>query len=138
MKIIIKTFFNILLILFLFFNILYVNAINEWSIEVKVTEPVPWGNCWWPDENWTVTCTIGRWFSSVTLLLWQIIKYFTFIASLWWVLYIIINWILYSMWWMDPGMKDEAKKRIIWTLIWLILLMLSWVILNLIAPWIYV
>jgi hypothetical protein len=39
---------------------------------------------------------------------------------------------------MDQSLKDGAKKRIIQTLLGLVLLMLSGVILNAIAPWIYV
>jgi len=38
---------------------------------------------------------------------------------------------------MDPGMKDEAKKRITATIIGLIILFMSGIILNIIAPWIY-
>jgi hypothetical protein len=88
-------------------------------------------------ENEKYYCEIPKWLSLVTVLLWKIIKYFTFIAALAWVLYIVINGILYSMWWIDQALKDDSKKRITWTLIWLVILFLSWVILNLIAPWIY-
>jgi hypothetical protein len=49
----------------------------------------------------------------------------------------VINGVMYSMGWMDPWMKDEAKKRISKTLVWLILLFCSWILLNIIAPWIY-
>ncbi len=117
-------------------------AEESWSwITVTVTEKIPWANCWdnlaaiW--ENPRYECTIAKWFGSIIKMMWNIIKYFTFIAALWAVLFIIINGIMYSMWWIDSWMKDEAKKRITWTLIWLILLFLSWVILNMIAPWIY-
>ena len=82
-------------------------------------------------------CTVKKWFKSVIIMMWKVIKYFTYIASLWGVLFIIVNGIMYSMWWAEPSLKDEAKKRIVWTLVWLVLLFLSWVILNMIAPWIY-
>jgi hypothetical protein len=65
------------------------------------------------------------------------IKYFTFIAGIGGVLFLVVNGIMYSMGWMDAWMKDEAKKRIWKTLSGLIVLLLSWVILNLVAPWIY-
>jgi len=129
-------------------------AEDSWKVTVIVTESIPWAWCYAINEKWEWTktnplynkdikktqmykCEIEKWFTSVILMLWNIIKYFTFIASLWAVLFIILNWILYSMWGAEPSMKDDAKKRIIWTLIWLVLLLLSWVILNIIAPWIY-
>lgn len=114
------------------------------GIKVKVTEKIPGANCSPLKEDkkneelitW-YECTVAKGFSSVTIMMWNIIKYFTFIAALGWVLFIVINGILYSMWGADDSFKTESKKRIIWTLIWLIVLMLSWVILNVIAPWIY-
>lgn len=117
------------------------NTYAEWDwIEVRVTEKVPWANC---EEDWKIwetqmyKCNVAKGFTSVTKMMWLIIKYFTYIAALGWVLFIVINGILYSMWWAEPSMKDEAKKRIMWTITWLIILLLSWVILNMIAPWIY-
>ena len=116
---------------------------ETWSwITVKVTEKIPWADC---DEITKTndsdiqmySCNVQKWFSSITKMMWAIIKYFTYIAALGWVLFIVINGILFSMGWAEPSMKDDAKKRIIWTLTWLILLLLSWVILNMIAPWVY-
>jgi hypothetical protein len=110
------------------------------GIKVKVTEKIPGANCTEISVDGKITwyeCNVAKGFSSVTTMMWNIIKYFTYIAALSWVLFIVINGILYSMWGIEQSLKDESKKRIIWTLIWLILLMLSWVILNIIAPWIY-
>ena len=124
------------------------------KVTVVVTEAIPWAWCKAVQSDWKTPwfiskeelkawktqmykCEIEKWFTSVIKMMWNIIKYFTFIASLWAVLFIILNGILYSMWGAEPSMKDDAKKRIIWTLIWLVLLLLSWVILNIIAPWIY-
>ncbi len=115
---------------------------SKW-IKVTVTEKIPWANC---EEKWKAEdgetqmyeCTVKKWFWSVIEMLWKIIKYFTYIAALAWVLFIVVNGIMYSMWWADDSFKTESKKRIIATLIWLAVLMLSWVILNAIAPWIYV
>lgn len=128
----------------------YANSDIDW-IKVIVTEKIPGANCKPTtksvsltkktdssiEQATTYTCIVWKGFSSVITMMWKIIKYFTYIASLGWVLFIVINGILYSMWWADPSIKDEAKKRIIATIIWLVLLFLSWVILNLIAPWIY-
>jgi len=116
----------------------------EWDwITVIVTEKIPWANCkesWWKAKEWETQmyeCKVQKWFKSVMIMMWKVIKYFTYLASLWGVLFIIVNGIMYSMWWAEPSLKDEAKKRIVWTLVWLILLFLSWVVLNMIAPWIY-
>ena len=140
-KIIIK----ILIISVIFLNIWFIsNAYAEETtwITVTVTEKIPGAWCTEIKNDkgkitW-YTCTVEKWFWSVVTMMWGIIKYFTFIAWLFGVLFIIVNGIMYSMWWIDASMKDEAKKRITGTIIWLILLLLSWVILNMIAPWIYV
>lgn len=134
-----KTITKIIIAIITIFTIFYLNneivlAKTSAPIVVTVTEAIPWV-CEW--GSWWTTCTVQRGFNSVMQMMWKIIKYFTFIAALWWVLFIVINWILYSMWWMEQSMKDEAKKRIVQTLIWLILLLMSWVILHAIAPWIY-
>ncbi len=118
----------------------------EWEasswIKIEVTEKIPWANCSpkWTAKEWETQmyeCNVEKWFWAVTVMLGRMIKYFTYIAALAWVLYIIINGIIYSMWWADESFKDESKKRIVATLTWLVLLFLSWIILNLIAPWIY-
>lgn len=103
-------------------------------IEVKVTEKIPWADCEW--STWDYTCTVKPGFWTVMQLMGWIIKYFTFLASLGWVLFIVINWIMLSMWGMWWS-KDEIKKRITMTIGWLILLLLSGLILHSIAPWIY-
>lgn len=144
-----KILINILIIIWVlwFINTSSINnTYAEWEetsgIKIIVPEKVPWANCSpkEKDKDWVILnyeCNVAKWFWAVTLMLWNMIKYFTFIAALAWVLYIIINGILYSMWWAEQSMKDEAKKRITATLTWLVLLFLSWIILNLIAPWIY-
>ncbi len=124
------------------------------GIKVTVTEKIPWVWCekitntkdkdWnvikWEAKEWETQmyeCTVEKGFGSITTMLGKIIKYFTYIAALAWVLYIVINGILYSMWWVNDSFKTESKERIITTLKWLIILMLSWIILNAVAPWIY-
>lgn len=101
-------------------------------IKVKVTEKVPWGNCTWDDEKW-YECRIKPWFKSVQAIIWNIIKWFTAICALSWVLFIVINWIMLS----TGTDTSEVKKRIVKWIIWLVLVLLSWVILNMIAPWVY-
>lgn len=126
---------KILLILSIFSFVWMPTVWNTYAvIQVTVAEKIPWAGCTWDGPY---VCNVEEWFTSVTLMIWRIIKYFTYLAALGWVLFIVLNGILYSMWWADQSLKDESKKRIVWTLTWLILLLLSWVILNLIAPWVY-
>lgn len=134
----------ILLSIFIIASFWYSNIYATEAIKVKVTEVMPWMDCWtqdadwkypkvwWTDENPIYECKVESGFWSVQLMLWGIVKYFTFIAGIAGVLFLVINGIMYSMW--D---KEEAKKRITKTLIGLIVLFSSWVILNLVAPWIY-
>jgi len=110
---------------------------SEYStIEIEVWEAVPWANCEKISE-WKYKCTVKAWFWSVQDSIWEIIKYFTFITWLLWVLYIVINWILLSMWWLDSNLQKSTKDNIKKALVWVILLFISWLILNMIAPWIY-
>ena len=111
-------------------------------ITVEVTEKIPWANCTvkkakdWTDIVWKWECKVKSGFWSVMDMIWAIIRYFTYLVWLWAVLRIIINGISYSIswvWWW----KENAKKAITQTLLWIILLLLSWVILNMVAPWIY-
>ncbi len=141
-KILIKILIIIWMISFINTNNITNTYAEETWIKIEVTEKIPWGKCtpkgtpkeWQPQMY---ECNIAKWFWAVTVMLGNMIKYFTYIAALAWVLYIIINGILYSMWWAEQSFKDESKKRIKATLTWLVLLFLSWIILNLIAPWIY-
>lgn len=107
------------------------------SIKVKV--PLDLSKMWLTcePESTYFACTVDTWFASVSTSIWKIIKYFTFITWLAWVLYIIFNWIMLSMAWLDQNMEKQSKDNIKKTLIWLILLLLSWLILNFIAPWVY-
>ena len=151
MKKIIKIFSAVLI----FMSYIWLVLAASWTgyVNVRVTEKIPGANCsqvtlddkvtpldieWWKNgATYVYDCKVEKGPSQIIKTLWNIIKYFTYIASLVWVLFIVYNWILYSMWWIDDSMKEWAKKRIIWTLIWLLILFLSWPFLQLIAPWIY-
>ena len=114
---------------------------EENPIKVTVTENIPWLGC--SEKKWSKTwsllyeCKVQKWFGGVVNMLWGIIKYFTFIALLSAVLFLVIWWIIYSMSWADPSSKEKAKEKITQVLLWLIVLLLSWVILTIIAPWKY-
>jgi hypothetical protein len=105
----------------------YAASINT---DIDISALAPWV-CTWK------SCTVTSWSDAISWILWWIIKYTTFIVWLLAVLFIVINWIMYSMWGMDQSMKEESKKRIIKTLIWIIILLMSGTILNILAPWIY-
>ena len=79
-------------------------------------------------------CPVEKWFNSIQILLGNIIQYATFLIWLVGVLFIVINGILYSI-----GGEDQSsiKDRIVQSVGGLILLLLSGVVLNAIAPWIY-
>ena len=132
----------------IFWNINYVNATEDTKVDVYVTEKIPWAWCEKDDVRTLASssaeveviiykCSIWKWATTIVSTIWAIIQYFTYIAGLIWVLFIVGNGIMYSMWWADQSLKDESKKRIIWTLLWLIILLLSGPILQIIAPWIY-
>jgi hypothetical protein len=111
----------------------------SWDIfaaTIDVTEKIPGANCGPPVNN-IYTCNPGRGFDGVLWVVWAMIKYFTYIASLAAVLFIVINGVLYSMAGINDDLKTGAKTRIVKTLMGLIVLLLSGVILNMIAPWVY-
>jgi len=132
-----KKYIILLFIVLSIFNINILSANEEKnSTKVTVVEYIPGANC---EEKWdnTYECSITHWFDVVTEVMWNIIKIFTWIVVVAWVLFIVINWIMLSMWWMDSSVKEAVKWRITKTIIWLVLLLMSWVILSIIAPWVY-
>jgi len=145
---------KILLLLSIFIIWIFSFQQSTYAVKINVTEYIPWAKCvcawntidwvcYWP-ASWfedyppaVYTCDVWSWMSWVYDTMWALIKYFTLLAAMGWVLFIVINWIQLSMGWMDSGVKESAKKRIVQTISWLVVLLLSWVILNAIAPWIY-
>ena len=128
------------------------SAIQVNAIMVPVTEKIPGIDCQRREKNdngkyqvcplggdaWCrIVCDIWMGFTAVSLIFQGIIKYATFIAALGAVLFIVINGIMYSMSGLDEGMKGKAKGNIMNMLWGIIVLLLSWVILSVIAPWVY-
>lgn len=109
----------------------------EWSVTIQTTVEVPGANCTPADEAGIWNCRIWKWFTPVMLMIGRLIKYFTYLVALSAVLFIVINGILYSMAWINDSLKTGAKERITKTLLGLVILLLSWVILNAVAPWVY-
>lgn len=130
---------KILLILSLFtlVNITTLQASAEDVNVVKVTEEIPGANCVLEQESGLYRCEVKRWFGSIMQVMWQMLKYFTFIAGLLAVLMIVIWWIMYSMWWADDALKTKSKEFITKAILGLIVLLLSWTILYAVAPWVY-
>lgn len=107
------------------------------KIIVNVTENIPGGNCTKITSGtgaWLYQCEVEPGFKSVQKLIGQIIKWFTAITVLAAVLFIVINGIMLIV----GGDDTKAvKDRIVGGIVWLILVLLSGVILNMIAPWVY-
>jgi len=138
MKIIIKIFIILFVILNnIFFTYADTSSWTEHITKVEVVEKVPWRNCKKDEKSWYYVCEIKSWFSSVNDIVWEMIKYITLLTLLRAILFIVISGIMMSMAWADSALKDESKKRVVQWIIWLILVLLSWIILNIIAPWIY-
>jgi len=125
-----------ILIAFLLTSSLFFISGDIFAATIDVTEKIPGANC---TKTWDgiYTCNPWRGFDGVLWVVGAMIKYFTYIASLAAVLFIVINGLLYSMAWINDGLKTGAKERIMKTLMGLIILLLSGVILNAIAPWVY-
>lgn len=119
------------------------------GIKVKVSTYIPGAWCTPPKngagkscdinkDQWCfIECTVQPWFKQVSVMFGYMIKYATFLASLWAVLFIVISGIGYTMSGASGEGGEEAKKHIKQAFIWLAVLLLSWYILYIIAPWIY-
>lgn len=120
-------------------NTAYAEEGKEYTTTVKITEKMP--RTFWvcsDEKEWKYyTCEIKPQFESVLSIITWFIQYFTFITVLAWVFFIVLNSILIIMSWIDSQLKEDAKARMMKTIYWLVLLLLSWVILNAIAPWVY-
>jgi len=134
-KILIKIFL-ILTILFSFWAVSNIYAADT-SI-VQVSAKIPGWNCIYNAEDRVYDCEIWRWFGAFMYLMWEMLKYITFLAGLFSVLALVIGWMMYSMWWANENLKTTAKTYMEKSLIWLVLLLLSWTILYMLAPWVYV
>ncbi len=137
----IKIITKLLLILVIFWMLwAYQNTYAEWENlnVVEVTVQIPWANCVFDWEKNLYVCKTERWFWAIMIVMWEILRYFTFLAWIFSVLALVIWWIMYSMWWANESLKSTAKEYIQKSLFGLILLLLSWTILYMIAPWVYV
>ncbi|MFA5917272.1 MAG: hypothetical protein WC850_03520 [Candidatus Gracilibacteria bacterium] len=134
------------LITILIISSLFYSDIYAGTIKVRVPSKVPGVDCTVPaDALYDIKtqlpmqyeCTVETGFGSINKGIGQIIKYFTFITGLAGVLYIIVNGIMLSMAGLNEKLKEDAKNNIQKTILGLILLLLSGLFLNFIAPWVY-
>jgi len=93
--------------------------------------PVMGGTC---TDSW---CNIWVDESPLQNFIWKFTKYFAFLTILIAVLLIVVNGIYYSMSWLDEWMKTKSKERIVKTIQWIVLLLLSGIILKILFPWIF-
>lgn len=106
-----------------------------------VTEKIPGANCTDAGRGSTQTtrlykCTVGKGFDTVVGVLGSLIKYATYLTGLIGVLMIVLSGIQYSL---SGGGEDakKAKGRIMQLVTGLVLLFLTGLILNTVAPWVY-
>lgn len=127
-----------IILLFITFSIIFFHS-ESYADTYKIKVPIDFSEMWLScEKDWDYyKCTIEPWFWSIQKSIWKIIQYLTFIAWLAWVLYIIFNWIMLSMAWLDQEKEKSAKDHVKKALLWLVLLLLSWALLNFIAPWVY-
>lgn len=112
---------------------------SDFSIFLPKSENGEWGYCSKEQNGDTVAyyCMVPKWVSGIEIIMGNMIRFFTYIASLAAVLFLVIGGIMYSMAWLDQWAKDNAKKMIVMVLSWLVLLLLSGVVLRALAPWVY-
>ncbi|NDK07706.1 hypothetical protein EOM39_00495 [Candidatus Gracilibacteria bacterium] len=128
----------LLIITFLAFFVFQSTYAETIKVKIPINLSSVISTCGSEPTDGSYECSITTGFSSVKEGLGQIVKYLTFMTGLAGVLYIIINGIMLSMAGLDQNMEKSAKDNIKKTLIGLIILLLSGLILNFIAPWIYV
>lgn len=116
-------------------------ASGDTDAYVYVTEKIPGANCELKSSSTDVDkrlykCTVQSGFATVTGVLGSLIKYATYLTGLVGVLMIVLSGIQYSL---SGGGEDakKAKGRIIQLVSGLVLLFLTGLVLNTVAPWVY-
>jgi len=111
------------------------------TIKLTTTELVPWANCTLTTEEGDINkkyeCEVPLGWKPVMIMMGKMIRFLTTVAIIGAVLFMVISGIQLSMGWLDGNAKSAAKDRIFKLLGWVILLLLSWPLLTLIAPWVF-
>lgn len=144
-----KIIFYFVFLLLLFFPNFFVNA-EDWASEEKTVtlitnEKLPWVRCEeietankdWKNVIKQYKCYLKTSSSSIISIFWSVIKWFSYIAWLIGVVFLVYGWILYSLSGISWDLNTKAKEKITQVLIWIVFLLLTWTILVLIAPWVY-
>lgn len=122
-----------------------VEPTNSWA-HVFTTEEIPWANCKWvwsgsennaTPENRKYDCPVPEASSAIKSVISTMIQYVVFIATLCGVLMLAVWGIMYSIGGATDEGKVKAKKFIVSSIAWLILLFFVSAILYLVAPWVY-
>lgn len=120
-------------------------AAGTWA-HAPVTEKIPWANCTWAwsgseenatPENRKYDCPVPEASAAIKAVIQTMIQYVIFIATLCWVLMLAVWGIMYSIGGATDEGKVKAKKFIVSSIAWLILLFFVSAILYLVAPWVY-
>ena len=125
------------------------------TVEVIVTENIPWLGCT-PEKQftdsaegvtlWVTTdsndatryvCDVPVWMEWALIVLGKMIRWLTGFAMVCAVLFLVFNGMRLTTGWVDTEAKWKVKSQIMMTLGWIVLLLLSGPILKLIAPWVY-
>ena len=157
----IKKIWIIFLLTFSIFIISFDYSYAARTIEVIVTEEMPWLDCtpqvrdFGADETWVVQggfrdawegnvneiarykCIVPVWMEWALLVLGRMIRWLTGFALVCSVLFLVFNGMRLTTGWVDTEAKWKVKSQIMMTLGGIVLLLLSGPILRLIAPWVY-
>jgi len=92
-------------------------------------------NCWglpWCEDEWVTMnpsnpwVSDNKWLEVISNLIWETIQFVAVVA----VIALIISWIMYLLSWWDDEKVKKAKNWIIWSLVWVILSVSAWSIIN--------
>lgn len=109
----------------LFIAIFYAK-ISLWAWPEVVCNWLPW--CANNAEWWTWKISELWFFEFIWKIISEWIKYVAVIS----VIAIVIAWIRYILSWWDDQKVKSAKHMIIWSLVWVVLSVWSWAIVNLV------
>lgn len=119
---------NLTLILIVFFSIF-----SFWIVSAAWTT-APAVNCYWlpgcydksPEKPSAPSVETNLWIQKISNLIWNLIKYVAVFA----VIALILSGLMYLISWWEEEKVKKAKSWIIWSLVWVILSVSAWGIIN--------
>ena len=105
-----------------------------WINNAFAESKLPLVNCFWlpgcydknMDKPWKASIEKNHWIDKVSNLIWKLIQYVAVFA----VIALIISGIMYLISWGEEEKVKKAKTWIIWSLVWVILSVSAWGIIN--------